>query len=136
MNAEERIIEHYKHPRRRGALAAPTVRERDVNPFCGDEVTIELLLEGDRVVDAAFEGRGCSLSQATASMLLEEIVGKSTAEIRNWGSAEVFAMLGIEIGPVRQKCALLPLNVLHACVADRPSPEQNDVNTNQFNTEE
>ncbi len=131
MNADERIIEHYRHPRRRGALAAPSVRKRDVNPFCGDEVTIELLLEGDRVVDAAFDGRGCSLSQATASMLLEEVVGKSTAEIRNWGSAELFALLGLEIGPVRQKCALLPLNVLHACVAQRPAPEHSEDHTNQ-----
>jgi nitrogen fixation NifU-like protein len=131
MNADERVIEHYRHPRRRGALAAPTVRERDVNPFCGDEVTIELLIEGDRVIDAAFDGRGCSLSQATASMLLEEIVGKSTDEIRNWGSAELFALLGLEIGPVRQKCALLPLNVLHACVAQRPAPEHDEDLTNQ-----
>lgn len=117
--ADERIIDHYKHPRHKGRLHTPTVRRRDVNPFCGDEVTIELRIDNGRVVEAAFDGRGCSLSQATASILLDEIVGKSTADIDAITEETLLALLGINIGPVRQKCAFLPLTVLHACMAQQ-----------------
>ncbi|MCB0062083.1 MAG: SUF system NifU family Fe-S cluster assembly protein, partial [Caldilineaceae bacterium] len=68
----EAIIDHYKHPRRKGHLEDPDIQYHDHNPFCGDELTIELKVEDNIVVDAAFDGRGCSISQATASMLMEE----------------------------------------------------------------
>jgi nitrogen fixation NifU-like protein len=66
------------------------------------------------VVDAAFDGRGCAISQATASMLMEEVIGRSLEEVRTWDKEYILEMLGIEIGPVRLKCALLPLKVLKA----------------------
>lgn len=112
----EAIIDHYKHPRRKGHLDAPDVQYHDHNPFCGDEITIELKIEDDKVVDAAFDGHGCSISQATASMMMEEIVGVSTDELKTWDKEYILEMLGIEIGPVRMKCALLPLKVLKASV--------------------
>jgi nitrogen fixation NifU-like protein len=112
----EAILDHYRHPRRKGHLEEADIRHHDHNPFCGDEVTIELKVEDGVVVDAAFQGRGCAISQATASMLIEEVVGKRLDEVRGWDKAYVLEMLGIEIGPVRLKCALLPLKVLKAGV--------------------
>lgn len=110
----EAIIDHYKHPRRKGALEDANVHRHESNPFCGDEVTIHLKIENEVVVDAAFEGRGCAISQASASMILEEIVGLPVAELKEWGKEDVLDLLGIEIGPVRLKCALLPLKALKA----------------------
>ncbi|MCB0145927.1 MAG: SUF system NifU family Fe-S cluster assembly protein [Caldilineaceae bacterium] len=110
----EAILDHYKHPRRKGHLDAPDIQYHDHNPFCGDELTIELKVEDGVVVDAAFDGRGCAISQATASMIMEEIVGLSVDELKTWDKQYILDMLGIEIGPVRLKCALLSLKVLKA----------------------
>ncbi len=110
----EAIIDHYKYPRRKGKLEDPDVHFQDHNPFCGDEITIELKVEDNIVVDAAFDGRGCSISQATASMIMEEIVGMSLDELKSWDKEYILDLLGIEIGPVRLKCALLPLKALKA----------------------
>ncbi len=110
----EAILDHYKHPRYKGQLANPNHQYHDHNPFCGDELTIQLRVEDDRIVDAAFDGRGCAISQATASMLLEEIIGKSTEEVKLLDKSYILDLLGIEIGPVRLKCALLSLKVLKA----------------------
>lgn len=110
----EAILDHYKHPRRKGHLSKPDIQFHDHNPFCGDELTIELKVEDGVVVDAAFDGRGCAISQATASMLMEEIVGRSTEELKEMDKQYILELLGIEIGPVRLKCALLSLKVLKA----------------------
>jgi nitrogen fixation NifU-like protein len=112
----EAILDHYKHPRRKGHLENPDIQHHDHNPFCGDEITIQLKVADDVVVDAAFDGRGCAISQATASMLMEEIVGKSVEELKQLDKAYILELLGIEIGPVRLKCALLSLKVLKAGV--------------------
>lgn len=112
----EAILDHYKHPRRKGHLENPDIQHHDHNPFCGDEITIQLKVADDVVVDAAFDGRGCAISQATASMLMEEVVGKSLDELKQLDKAYILEMLGIEIGPVRLKCALLSLKVLKAGV--------------------
>jgi len=110
----EAILDHYKHPRRKGHLDAPDIQYHDHNPFCGDELTIELKVEDGVVVDAAFDGRGCAISQATASMIMEEIVGLSVDELKTWDKQYILDLLGIEMGPVRLKCALLSLKVLKA----------------------
>jgi len=110
----EAILDHYKHPRRKGHIDGADIQFHDTNPFCGDEVTIELKIANGIVVDAAFDGRGCAISQASASMIMEEIVGMSVADLKEWGKEEILEMLGIEIGPVRLKCALLPLKALKA----------------------
>lgn len=110
----EAILDYYKHPRRKGHLVDPDIQYHDYNPFCGDEITIELKVKDGVVVDAAFDGHGCAISQATASMLMEEVVGKSLEEIKGIDKQYILDMLGIEIGPVRLKCALLPLKVLKA----------------------
>lgn len=113
----EAILDHYKYPRRKGHLDNPDVQAHDHNPFCGDEITIELQISDDKVVDASFDGRGCAISQATTSMLMEEIVGLSLDEILQWDKDYILDMLGIEIGPVRLKCALLPLDVLRNAIS-------------------
>ena len=110
----EAIIDHYRRPRRKGKLDDADIHYHDSNPFCGDEVTIQLKVADERVVDAAFEGRGCTISQASASMMMEEIIGMPVDELKRWGKEDVLDLLGIEIGPVRLKCALLPLKALKA----------------------
>ena len=110
----EAILDYYKHPRHKGHLAAPDFQYHDHNPFCGDEITVELKVENGVVVDAAFDGHGCAISQATASMLMEEVIGKSLDDIKAIDKEYILEMLGIELGPVRLKCALLPLKVLKA----------------------
>ena len=110
----EAIIDHYKHPRHKGKLEDADVHRRETNPFCGDEVTIFLRIADDTVADASFEGRGCAISQASASMIMEEIIGMPVDELKQWGKEDVLDLLGIEIGPVRLKCALLPLKALKA----------------------
>lgn len=110
----EAILDHYKHPRRKGHIDSPDIHYHDTNPFCGDEVTIELKVDDGVVVDAAFDGRGCAISQASASMIMEEIVGMSVDDLKEWGKEDILELLGIEIGPVRLKCALLPLKALKA----------------------
>lgn len=108
----EAILDHYKRPRRKGHLENPDVQVREHNPFCGDEITIELKLADGQISDASFDGRGCAISQATASMLMEDIVGTPITEVEQWDQEFVLDMLGIEIGPVRMKCALLALNAI------------------------
>lgn len=110
----EAILDYYKHPRHKGHLDAPDFQYHDHNPFCGDEITVELKVQDGVVVDAAFDGHGCAISQATASMLMEEVIGKSLDEIKAIDKEYILEMLGIELGPVRLKCALLPLKVLKA----------------------
>lgn len=110
----EAILDHYKHPRYKGHLEAPDFQYHDHNPFCGDEITVELKVKDGIVVDAAFDGHGCAISQATASMLMEEIIGMPVEEIKKMDKEYILELLGIEIGPVRLKCALLPLKVLKA----------------------
>ncbi len=112
----EEILDHYKHPRHFGHLDDPTLTYHDSNPFCGDEITLELKIENDKVVDVAFSGHGCAISRAAASMMTEEIIGKPLAELKEWSKDEVLDLLGIEVGPVRMKCALLPLKAMKAAV--------------------
>ncbi len=112
----ELIIDHYKNPRHKGLMDAPHARHQVYNPFCGDDVTIDLKVADGLIVDAAFDGRGCSISQAAASMLVDEVIGASIEDAATWEQQFVLDLLGIEIGPVRLKCALLPLNALQGAL--------------------
>jgi len=112
----EDILDHYRNPRHYGHLENATLSYHDSNPFCGDEITLELAIEDDRVVDVAFSGKGCAISQASASMMAEEILGKPLDELKSWDKDNILELLGIPLGPVRLKCALLPLKALKAAV--------------------
>src|SRR5919109_236773 len=106
----EIILDHYKNPRNRGTLDPHDFTYEDENPLCGDRLRIDVRLdEARRVKDVAFSGRGCAISQASASMLSEAIQGKSIEEIKELTRDDILDMLGIELGPVRLKCALLSL---------------------------
>jgi nitrogen fixation NifU-like protein len=112
----ENILDHYKHPRHHGTLEHPDITYEDANPLCGDHIRMDLKVRDGRVEDVAFSGHGCSISQASASMLCERIAGQPLEEIKRIGRDDVLEMLGIELGPVRLKCALLALKTLKAGV--------------------
>ncbi len=110
----DNIIDHYQNPRNYGTLEHPDISFEDSNPVCGDEIRMDLKVQDGRVVDARFQGHGCSISQASASMLTEEIIGKSLEEVKQIDKQYLLDLLGIPLGPVRLKCALLSLKVLKA----------------------
>jgi nitrogen fixation NifU-like protein len=112
----ENVLDHYKHPRNRGTLEHPDITFEDANPLCGDRLRMEFKIENERIVAVRFSGVGCSISQAAASMLCEAVQGKSLEEVKNLTRDDVLEMLGIELGPVRLKCALLALKTLKAGV--------------------
>src|SRR5512140_3732806 len=113
----EIIIEHYKNPGYRGQLDPHDISFEDENPLCGDHIRIDLRVgEDGRVKEAAFSGHGCAISQASADLLLESVVGKTVDEVKELTKQDVLDLLGIELGPVRLKCALLSLKVLKAGV--------------------
>ena len=109
----EYILEHYKRPHNFGELDDADLEFEDSNPLCGDELRVQLKVDGDgRVEDVAFAGHGCAISQASASMVSDEIKGMPVKELLTLGRAFVLDLLGIEISATRMKCALLSLKVL------------------------
>lgn len=112
----ENILEHYRHPRNQGTLEHPDITYEDANPLCGDRIRMDLNVKDGRIDAVRFSGHGCSISQAAASMLSEKIEGQSLEEVRKLSKDDVLEMLGIELGPVRLKCALLALKTLKAGV--------------------
>ena len=135
---QELILDHYRRPRNKGELEGATTSVTMKNPLCGDEVALHVLLEGDKVSDLKFSGRGCSISQASASMMTQLVKGKSAAEIKelretfrdmvmgtmdaNDQSVEkslgsLRALSGVSRFPARVKCALLAWNALETALA-------------------
>lgn len=109
----ETIIDRYQNPRFRGVLDPHTHSYEDDNPVCGDHIRIDLRVDDkDIVTEANFSGEGCSISQASADLLMEKVTGMPVAQVRELGKQDILDMLGIELGPVRLKCALLSLKVL------------------------
>ncbi len=117
MDYREYILDHYRDPRNYGTLENPDVHWEDANPLCGDQLAMDLHIVDDHVTEVRFRGRGCAISQATASMLSEMIEGHTLAEVRALGKEEVLEALGIPISPARTKCAFLSLRVLHRGLA-------------------
>ena len=111
------ILEHYRHPHNFGVIEAPDMRWEGANPLCGDRITMSLTVRDGRVADVAFTGRGCAISQASASLLTDEIRGKSLADVELLRPDDVLDLLGIEISPARLKCALLSLDTLSHAVS-------------------
>jgi len=110
----EVILDHYKHPHNAGTLEHPDVSYEDNNPLCGDRIRIDLQIADGIVTDVRFQGRGCAISQASASLLTDEIIGKPVQEIAAFGKDDMLDLIGIPLdqNPVRIKCALLALKTL------------------------
>ena len=110
---QEQILDHYKHPRNKGPLPGATLNARASNPLCGDEVILHVNLDGSqRVAEVRFEGQGCAISQASASMLTELVKGKTVDDVRKISKEDVLSLIGGQLTAVRLKCALLSMKVL------------------------
>jgi nitrogen fixation NifU-like protein len=125
----EVILDHYKNPRRHGALEDADARAEGMNPLCGDEVAIAVAFDGDgdTISDVRFEGRGCAISQAATSMLMEMVEGRSAEAVATMPKEELLEEIGIPLTPVRLKCALLGLGVLKVALhraKGTPLPEE------------
>jgi nitrogen fixation protein NifU and related proteins len=125
------ILEHYREPHNRGVLEPHDLHFADSNPTCGDELSMTIKLDGskERVVDVAHDGRGCAISQASASILTDELRGMTLDELRGIDPKEVLEALGVPIGPARLKCALLSYKVLQGAVigAEARWPDEAEV---------
>jgi len=116
----DEILEHYRQPHNFGTLDHPDAVHEGSNPLCGDRITMMLALSDEGMVtDVAFSGRGCAISQASASLLTDEIRGHSVADIEALRNQDVLDLLGIDISPARLKCALLSLDTLHHALDER-----------------
>ncbi len=114
----ENILDHYKRPRNRGRVASPDSDAHDSNPLCGDDISMTMKFdpESGKVSEIKFEGSACAICLASASMLTEEVKGKKLEEARGMKKERVLELLGIDPGPTRLKCALLPLKVMKLAV--------------------
>ena len=110
----EIILDHYKNPRNKGTLDPHDYSYEDVNPLCGDEIRVDVRIKDDHVSEIAFSGRGCAVSQASASILMEMVEGKSLDEVKAITKDDLLEEIGIPVSPARLKCALLGLKVLKA----------------------
>ena len=110
----EIILEHYKHPHNAGTLEHPDISHEDSNPLCGDRIRIDLQVESGIITDVRFQGRGCAISQASASLLTDEIKGKPVEAVASFSKDDMLDLIGIPLdkNPVRIKCALLALKTL------------------------
>jgi nitrogen fixation NifU-like protein len=109
----EIILDHYRNPRNKGKLPNADISIHDSNPLCGDEIDIHLKVEQERIKDIKFEGRGCAISQASASMLTEMVLDKPLNTVKDLTKEEILENIGLlNLGPARIKCALLSLKVL------------------------
>ena len=114
----DEILEHYRHPHNFGVLESPTVSHEGANPLCGDRITMHLGIRDGKVAEIAFTGRGCAISQASASLLTDEVRGMTVEGAAAYRADDLLDLLGIEISPARLKCAMLSLETLDAALDD------------------
>ena len=119
----EIILDHYRNPRNKGTLDPADYSFEDTNPLCGDEVRIDLRVKDGVVDEVRFTGRGCAISQASASMLTELVEGQPLDEVKALTKDDLLEELGVPISPARMKCALLPLKVLKAGIYGVPQDD-------------
>ena len=123
----EVILDHYKNPRGHGVIDPADAEAEGQNPLCGDEVSIAVSFEGDTILDVKFQGRGCAISQAATSMLMDMVKGRSAEEVASMSRDALLDEVGIPLTPVRLKCALLGLGVLKLALhkgRGTPLPEE------------
>ena len=112
------ILEHYRRPHNFGVLETPSATYEGANPLCGDRITMQLRVEDGVVTGVGFTGRGCAISQASASLLTDEIKGKPVTEVADFAATDLLDLLGIEISPARLKCAMLGFESLQHLLED------------------
>ena len=121
------ILEHYRRPHNFGVIEDPSATFEGANPLCGDRITMQLAVNDGVVTDIGFTGRGCAISQASASLLTDEVRGKPVADVAAIQAVDLLDLLGIEISPARLKCAMLSFDSLQHLLADvgaKPMPEK------------
>ena len=112
------ILEHYRRPHNFGVLETPTAAYEGANPLCGDRITMQLGIRDGQVAEVAFTGRGCAISQASASLLTDEVKGMTVEQATAFRPADLLELLGIEISPARIKCAMLSLDTFGHALAE------------------
>jgi len=118
---KENILDRYKNPRHKKVPDTFDIKEGSVNASCGDSLLVFLSFDEEgKIKEANFDGIGCAVSQASSDMLLDKLIGMKMDEIGNLTEKDIYDMLGIEIGPSREKCALLPLNTLRRWIGEQP----------------
>ncbi len=119
---QENILEHYKHPHNRRPMEHADVRQKGFNASCGDDLILYLKWSEDKgtLHDISFEGFGCAISQSGASMLTDLVKGMTKEEMRALSSKDMYELYGVEIGPQREKCAMLALGTLHEALSASP----------------
>jgi nitrogen fixation protein NifU and related proteins len=110
------ILEHYRRPHNFGVLDNATATQEGANPLCGDRITLQLRVMDGQIAGVGFTGRGCAISQASASLLTDDVKGKPVGDAADMKPSDVLDLLGIEISPARMKCALLSLETLHGAL--------------------
>jgi nitrogen fixation NifU-like protein len=111
MYAEE-ILDHYRNPKNFGKLDRPDVKVRELNPLCGDQYEFQVKVSGGRITDVKFNGDGCAISTASASMLSEFIKGKNISDLKRMDQKDLLGLLKIEVSPARMKCAMLAFDIV------------------------
>ncbi len=115
---QAQVLEHYKHPHNRGTLDPATHRAKESNPLCGDAILLTLRVDGsERIEDVRFDGEGCAISMASASLLTDALKGKTLREAGAVDRDAVLASLGVSLSSVREQCALLPWRALRSALA-------------------
>ncbi|MCW6168296.1 MAG: iron-sulfur cluster assembly scaffold protein [Thermoplasmatales archaeon] len=117
-------MDHYRNPHNYGVVENATSKIIEYNPVCGDTIQITISVEDGKIADAKFIGRGCSISQASASILTDTVKGMALEDAKNIDEDKYIKSLGISLGPSREKCALLAVNALKKCIKDYQKGEK------------
>jgi nitrogen fixation NifU-like protein len=120
------ILDHYKNPKNFGELTERDLSFHDKNPLCGDEMEVQIKVEGGRIADLKWHGQGCAISQAAASIASEELIGMQLDDAAKLDADWMLEQMGITISATRRKCALLNLKVLRGAVTGDPSWPESD----------
>jgi nitrogen fixation protein NifU and related proteins len=120
------ILEHSRRPHNFGVLASPSASHEGANPLCGDRITMQLGIRDGKVAEVAFTGRGCAISQASASLLTDEVKGMTVDEAAAFRADDLLELLGIDISPARLKCAMLSLETLEGAIGELDQPGEPD----------
>jgi nitrogen fixation NifU-like protein len=122
----EQILDHYKNPRQKGQIEASDYSFEDENPLCGDFLHIDLKVDDKGIItEAKFEGHGCAISMASADLVMESLLGKTIEDAKKLSKQDIMDMLGIELSPIRLKCALLSLKVTKAAAYELQEADDN-----------